>query len=95
MFLNVHFSFRSVYTPFEYLLSLASDERIKRFLMEDKQLHEYKQKLDELYALISAVMQMDLHIPMELFSLDCTAVNQVGFYKCIITTGCKFFRKLF
>jgi hypothetical protein len=48
--------------------------------MEDKNLPEYKQKLDELYALISAVVKMDLHIPMELFSLDCTTVNQVRLY---------------
>ena len=46
--------------------------------MEEKSLPEYKQKLDELYALISAVLKMDLHIPMELFSLDCNTVNQVG-----------------
>lgn len=45
--------------------------------MEDKSLPEYKQKLDELYALISAVLKMDLHIPMELLSLDCNTINQV------------------
>ncbi|XP_028407226.1 dynein heavy chain 3, axonemal-like [Dendronephthya gigantea] len=69
-------SFRSVYSSFEYLLSLASDDRVKRFLMDDKDLPEYKKKLDELYALISAVMKMDRYVPMELFSLDCTTVNQ-------------------
>ena len=71
------FSFRSVYSAFEYLLSLTSDDRVKRFLMDDKDLPEYKQKLDELYALISAVMKMDRYVPMELFSLDCSTVNQV------------------
>jgi hypothetical protein len=75
--LIVAFSFRSVYSPYKYLLSLTSDERVKRFLSEDRELPELKQKLEELYTLISAVAKMDIHIPMELFSLDCTAVNQV------------------
>ena len=79
------------------MLSLSSDDRIKRFLMEDKDLTEYKQKLDELYALISAVAKMDLHIPMELFSLDCTAVNKVCiqiYYSLAINRRYKFSKKI-
>lgn len=45
--------------------------------MEDKDLYEYKQKLDELYTFTSSVVEMDLYIPMELFTLDCTRINQV------------------
>ena len=69
-----------VYAPFAYLLSPSSEGHTKEFLVGERDLIEYAKKVNELYALKSSALNMDLHIPMELFSLDCSLINEVGFY---------------
>lgn len=71
------YRFRSVYTFYKYLLSRDSDRRTTNFISGDHQLLQYGRELEKLYVLSRAGASMDLSIPMELFVLDCTGINDV------------------
>jgi len=76
-FVSSCFRFKSVYHFYKYLLSRESDRRTTNFIAGDHQLSQYGRELEKLYVLTRAVASMDLSIPMELFMLDCTGINDV------------------
>lgn len=51
---------------------------IERFLRKDRQIKEYRKKLDFLKDLVAKVQVLPLRVPMNLFLIDCSRMNRVG-----------------
>ena len=66
-----------MYEPLRYLLTDESDNATMRFTAVDRHLLEYGRELQKVYDLSKMAASMDLFIPMELFTLDCTEINEV------------------
>ena len=48
---------------------------IDRFLKKDRQIKEYRKKLDLLKELVAKIQLCPLKIPMNLFLIDCSKIN--------------------
>lgn len=70
--------YTSVYNPYKYLISVETENKVKKFISKDRPLREYRHEIEKLKKLIDAVGSLPVTIPMHLFYLDCNHINQVG-----------------
>ncbi|XP_065937642.1 dynein axonemal heavy chain 3 isoform X7 [Magallana gigas] len=68
--------YTSVYNPYKYLISVETENKVKKFISKDRPLREYRQEIEKLKKLIDAVGSLPVTIPMHLFYLDCNHINQ-------------------
>ena len=73
------FRYESAYKAYEYILSIKSQEETDLFLIKDRRLPDFRKKIDYLKALISQIVVMPINVPMNLFLIDCSKLNEVRF----------------
>ncbi|XP_066284547.1 dynein axonemal heavy chain 3-like isoform X3 [Branchiostoma lanceolatum] len=69
-------SYRSVYWPYKYLLSKDSDSKVQTFIMKGPPLRYYVQEIEKLKTMAWDLGSFSIYVPMHLFLLDCTDLNQ-------------------
>ena len=70
--------YTSVYNPYKYLIAVETENKVKKFISKERPLREYRNEIEKLKKLISAVGSLPVTIPMHLFYLDCNHINQVN-----------------
>ena len=65
------------YEPYKYVNSNECELDIEKFLRKDKSLKEYRKKIDYLLSYINDISLFPLQVPMNLFLVDCSKLNQV------------------
>ena len=80
VFKNIFFlgRYTSVYNPYKYLIAVETENKVKKFISKERPLREYRNEIEKLKKLISAVGSLPVTIPMHLFYLDCNHINQVN-----------------
>ena len=74
----INFRYQSTYKAFNYLLSKQCEDEIDKFLRKDRSLSEYRKKIDYLKLLYSQISVLPLEVPMNLFWIDCSKLNEVN-----------------
>ncbi|ESO88893.1 hypothetical protein LOTGIDRAFT_125424 [Lottia gigantea] len=68
--------YETVYEPYKYLLSTDSDQTVHKFISKERPLRMYVQEIEKLRRMISEVGSLPVLVPMHLFHLDCTNINE-------------------
>ena len=68
-------------------MSDDSKTKVQRFIQRDKSLREYVNEIEKLKKLKSEVASLPVLIPMHLFLLDCTKINEVYLSNLFIFTA--------
>lgn len=69
--------YQKTYDAYNYLLSNQCDDDIEKFLRKERSLEEFRTKIDHLKELIAKIVVMPINVPMNLFLIDCSIINQV------------------
>ena len=70
--------FREVYERFKYLLAKDTDGKVQRFIKRDPTLSGYVKEIDGLKSMANKAMSSFVSVPMGLFLVDCTEINEVS-----------------
>ena len=70
------------YEPYKYVNSSECETDIEKFLRKDRSLKEYRKKIDYLLSYIDDMSLFPLQVPMNLFLVDCSKLNQVNQPPC-------------
>ena len=76
--------YTSVYNPYKYLIAVETENKVKKFISKERPLREYRNEIEKLKKLISAVGSLPVTIPMHLFYLDCNHINQVNMHTAYV-----------
>ncbi|XP_063719575.1 dynein axonemal heavy chain 3-like [Symsagittifera roscoffensis] len=68
--------FREVYERFKYLLAKDTDGKVQRFIKRDPTLSGYVKEIDGLKSMANKAMSSFVSVPMGLFLVDCTEINE-------------------
>ena len=71
------YRYTETYQPFLYLLSKDADKFVDKFISRERPLTEYVKQIEKLKDMSSRVASLPVFVPMHLFLLDCTVLNQV------------------
>ena len=72
--------YKKVYDPFRYINSNESEQDIQEFIEKEKSLSNFRSKIDFFKQLMSEISLLPLRVPMNLFLIDCSKLNQVKNY---------------
>ncbi|XP_023931682.1 dynein heavy chain 7, axonemal-like, partial [Lingula anatina] len=70
------FSYKVVYEPYKYLLSKEADRQVEKFISKERALREYVREIEKLKKMAWEVGSFPVYVPMHLFLLDCSGINQ-------------------
>ncbi|EDV21418.1 uncharacterized protein TRIADDRAFT_60039 [Trichoplax adhaerens] len=68
--------YRSVYQPYNYLLTKKAIEDCEIFVQEDHSLEEYVAKIEKFQDMITEIGSLPVLVPMHLFTLNCDGANR-------------------
>ncbi|XP_023932407.1 dynein heavy chain 3, axonemal [Lingula anatina] len=69
-------SYKVVYEPYKYLLSKEADRQVEKFISKERALREYVREIEKLKKMAWEVGSFPVYVPMHLFLLDCSGINQ-------------------
>ena len=73
----IYFSYTKTYSSFSYLLSKDADSQIDKFIKREKPLRDYIKEIEKQKKMAWEVGSLPIYVPMHLFMLDCSLINQV------------------
>ncbi|KAK7101862.1 hypothetical protein V1264_020178 [Littorina saxatilis] len=68
--------YRSVYEPYRYLFTKDTAQVVQKFVSKDRSLRQYTVQIEKLKTMVSEIGSLPVFIPMHLFLLDCSHLNQ-------------------
>jgi len=71
--------YKSTYSPFKYLLSNDCENDVEKFLKKERSIKECKKQLDHLLSFKDKAYDLSAYVPMNLYLIDCTKINEVMF----------------
>lgn len=71
--------YKSTYTAFNYLITNDCVNDVERLLKKERHIKDYRKMLDYLKHLVGQITLLPLKVPMNLFLIDCSKINQVNF----------------
>ncbi|XP_069141245.1 dynein axonemal heavy chain 3-like isoform X4 [Argopecten irradians] len=69
-------SYKAVYEPYKYLLSVEMVQKIQKFVGRERPLREYVKEIEILKKKASEIGSLPVFIPMHFFLLDCNHINK-------------------
>lgn len=82
----------AVYGPYRYLFAKDTEGIITKFISRERPLQDYVAAIERLKKMASEIASLPVYVPMHLFLLDCSKLNQVNE---INSCGCLYFSQLF
>ncbi|XP_033642613.1 dynein heavy chain 3, axonemal-like [Asterias rubens] len=67
--------YKSVYEPYSYLLTNASDVKVEKFVSKEQHLRDYVREIENIKAMAREVASLPVYVPMHVFVLDCNNIN--------------------
>lgn len=91
-YLFILISYMAVYGPYRYLFAKDTEGIITKFISRERPLQDYVAAIERLKKMASEIASLPVYVPMHLFLLDCSKLNQVNE---INSCGCLYFSQLF
>uniref|UniRef100_A0A1I8FV89 DHC_N2 domain-containing protein n=1 Tax=Macrostomum lignano TaxID=282301 RepID=A0A1I8FV89_9PLAT len=68
--------YKQRYQQFQYIISRTTEGKILKFISRERNLRDYVKEIEKLKALRDQLAVMPDHVPMHLFLLDCSHLNE-------------------
>lgn len=72
------YRYQHTYDYYKYINSVSVIEDIDKFLKKDRSLKDYQRKIEYIKNFLNKVAYLPINIPMNLYLIDCSKINQVS-----------------